>query len=122
MTARTLHFLLALTISIGLAIAPLVSPAVAAMHQAGDADEMHDMMQMAGTSGDMPCCPDKQKQSDCQDCPLLAICMAKMLQNAPAANGLPFHEGKSRTLRPLDEPVLAGLMRPPPDQPPRTLV
>jgi hypothetical protein len=122
MIARILHVLLALTISIGLAIAPLASLAAIAAHPASGADEMHDMMQMADMSGDMPCCPDKQKQGDCQDCPLLAICMAKILQNAPVANGLPIRESKSRTLRPLDEPVLAGLTRPPPDQPPRTLV
>jgi hypothetical protein len=122
MTARILHFLLAWTISIGLAVAPLASPLAAAAHQASDAGEMHDMMQMADMSADMPCCPDKQKQGDCQDCPLLAICMAKLLQNVPVANGLPIHESKSRTLRPLDEPVLAGLARPPPDQPPRMLV
>jgi hypothetical protein len=116
MTAtRFLQFLFASLISIGLVIAPLATPAVAA-------DRMDSgMMQMTGMSGDMPCCPDKQK-NDCQDCPLLAICMAKVLQNAPSADGLPVREAVSRVLCPRDEPVLAGLTRPPPDQPPRTNV
>jgi len=113
---RILHFLFASLISLGLAIAPLAAQAVAA-------DRMDPgMMQMADVSGDMPCCPDKQKQGDCRDCPLLAICMAKVLQSEPSANGLPDAEGASRALRPRDEPVLAGLSRPPPDQPPRTSV
>jgi hypothetical protein len=118
MTAtRLLQSLFASLISIGLAIAPLAAPAVA-----GERAPDSSMMQMADMSGEMPCCPDKQKQSDCQDCPLLAICMAKVLQSGPTANGLPLREASSRALRPLDEPVLAGLTRPPPDQPPRTTV
>src|SRR5215475_10658475 len=114
---RFLHFLLASLISIGLAIAPLATPATA-----GDGQPEGGMMQMADMSGDMPCCPEKQKQSDCQDCPLLAICMTKVVQSGPSADGLPVREAASRALRPLDEPVLAGLSRPPPDQPPRTSV
>ena len=118
MTAtRFLQFLFVSLISIGLAIAPLAVPAVA-----GDGPSEDGMMQMADMSSDMPCCPDKQKQGDCQDCPLLAICMAKVLQSGPSAGGLPVREAASRVLRPLDEPVLAGLARPPPDHPPRTIV
>ena len=111
---RFLHFLLASLISIGLAIAPLAIPATA-----GDGQPEGGMMQMADMSGDMPCCPEKQKQSDCQDCPLLAICMAKVLQNEAPTDGLPVRDASSRALRPLDEPLRAGLTRPPPDQPPR---
>ena len=111
-----MRFLFASLVSIGLAIAPFATPA-AAGHAAS-----HASMQMASMSGDMPCCPDKQKPSDCQDCPLFAICMAKVLQNEPSANGLPIQAAKSHTLRPLDEPVIAGFARPPPDQPPRTIV
>jgi hypothetical protein len=113
---RFLHFLFASLISIGLAIAPFASRA-AAVHPASDVG----MTQMADMSGDMPCCPQKQTQSDCQDCPLLAICMVKVMQIGPA-NGLPVHLAKSRTLRPHDHPAVAGLMRPPPDHPPRIMV
>src|SRR5215470_6186523 len=109
-----LRFLFAALISIGLTIAPLGMPAVASDAPSGD-----DMMQMADMSGDMPCCPDKQKQGDCQDCPLMAICVAKALQNVPSSDGLPVREASSEVFHPLDEPVLAGLARPPPDQPPR---
>jgi hypothetical protein len=115
--ARFLQFLLASLISIGLAIAPLAIPAAA-----GTEPSNAGMMQMTDMSADMPCCPDKQKQSDCQGCPLLAICMAKVLQVGPSADGLPVREASFRALRPLDEPMLPGLTRPPPDHPPRTNV
>lgn len=118
MTAtRLLRFLFAALISLGLAIAPLAATSAIA------ADRMDmGMMQMADMSGDMPCCPDKQKQADCQDCMLSAICVAKVLQSAPSSVGLLVRQARSQALLPLDEPVLAGLIRPPPDHPPRSIV
>jgi hypothetical protein len=115
-TRRFLQFLFATLIAIGLAVAPLVS-SLAAGHRSSDSG-----MQLTDMSGDMPCCPQKQKQGDCQDCPLLTICTAKMLQDRQSPAGLPVYQAKSRTLDPLDEPESAGLTRPPPDQPPRTIV
>jgi hypothetical protein len=113
---RLLQFLFASLISIGLAVAPL-TPTLAAGHRSSDSG-----MQMSDMSGDVPCCPQKQKQGDCQDCPLLAVCTAKVLQDRQSAAGLPVHQAKSRTLDLCDEPEIAGLTRPPPDQPPRTIV
>jgi hypothetical protein len=115
--SRFLHLLLAALVTIGLAIAPLTS-SVAAGHRAADSE----MMDMADMSGDMPCCPDKQKQGDCQDCPLLAICMLKVLQSGPSEIALSIRNVEARVLKPLDEPEIAGLARPPPDHPPRTIV
>jgi hypothetical protein len=114
---RLSRFLVAVLITAGLTGAPLVTPAAA---QAVVAVAMAD--DASGMAADMPCCPEKQKQSDCQDCPLLAICMIKVLQSGPAANGLPIQGAKGRTLPPLDQPEIAGLIRPPPDQPPRTIL
>lgn len=114
--SRFLQVLFATLVAIGLAVAPLVSP-LAAGNRASEAK-----MQMADMSADMPCCPGKQKQSGCQDCPLLAICMLKVLHIGPSGDGLPIREARRRVLRPLDEPEIAGLTRPPPDQPPRTIV
>src|SRR5215470_9611886 len=101
--SRRLQFLFALLISIGLAIAPLTLPAFA-----GNASDAAGM-EMADMSGDMPCCPDKQKPGDCQDCPLMAICMLKILIGSPVFGSRPLVETKSRVLRPLDEPAVAGL-------------
>lgn len=115
-TTRFIRFLFASLISIGLAVAPL-SSTLAVGHQSSDPG-----MQRADMSDAMPCCPQKQKRGDCQDCPLLAICTAKVLQNRTMATGLPVRIAKSRTLAPLDEPEIAGLARPPPDHPPRIIV
>jgi hypothetical protein len=113
---RFLQFLLTLLVTVGLVIAPLASP-VAAGSRASDTG-----MQMSDMAGDMPCCPDKEKQSGCQDCPLLAICMLKVLHGGRSGDGLPIREARRRVLRPLDELVITGLTRPPPDRPPRTIV
>jgi hypothetical protein len=115
---KLLQTLFASLIALGLAIAPLAVAAVAGGYAASDDGMMH----MSGMSADMPCCPGEQKQHKCQDCPLLAICMAKVLQSATASNVLPIDLVRSQTLRPSDEPAVAGLARPPPDQPPRTIV
>src|SRR5437868_6573962 len=115
-TSRIPRLLFALLIAIGLAIAPFGTPSLA-----GERPSESGMMQMGDMAGDMPCCPDKQKQNDCQDCPLLAICLAKVLQAEPSTVGSPIRIA-STTLLPADDPVFAGLVRPPPDQPPRTTV
>jgi hypothetical protein len=112
---RYMRLLFAVLISIGLALSPLVAAAPAAMHSA--------TMQMADDMPDgMPCCPDKQKPNNCQDCPLFAICMAKIVPAEPSVSGLSIRNAESRTLHPVDETAIAGLARPPPDQPPRNIV
>jgi hypothetical protein len=110
-----LRLLFAALISIGLALSPLLAagapPAVA-----------NASMQMADMSDGMPCCPDKQKPNDCQDCPFLAICMAKVVPSDPSASGVSIRDARSRTLHPVDEPAIASLTRPPPDHPPRSII
>ena len=110
--------LLALLVTAGLTIAPLATPATAGHAVSAG------MMQMAADmdmSADTPCCPDKQKSGDCQDCPLIAICMLKVLQTGPSTNavamGLPAHE----QFHSLDDVMADELARPPPDHPPRSL-
>jgi hypothetical protein len=115
---RFLRLLLAVLVTAGLTVAPLAAPVAAAGHDASAAG----MMSMEDMSADMPCCPESQKQNDCKDCPWLAICMAKVLQSEPTTDGLQLRTVGSRTLRPGDEPLIAGLTRPPPDQPPRSPV
>lgn len=115
--SRLLRFLFAALVAIGLTAAPL-APVVAKSHASNAGMQGMQMMDM---SSDMPCCPDKDKQGGCDDCPFLAICMMKVLQDGPAATSLPVRKASSRTLRPSDEPEIAGLTRPPPDQPPRMI-
>jgi hypothetical protein len=111
---RFIRFLLAVLVTAGLTVAPLVTP-VAAKPMAPVA--------MAGDmSADMPCCPDKQKSNDCQDCPLVAMCMLKISLVAPTASGLPARLPTRTRIVAFDELITDGLDRPPPDHPPRSLV
>jgi hypothetical protein len=115
---RSFKLLLALLVTAGLTIAPLATPA-AAEHLLPA-----KMMQMADTSdmvADMPCCPDKQKSNDCQDCPLVAICMLKVLQAGPSTHAIAMRLPARERLYALDDIMADGLARPPPEHPPRHL-
>ncbi|WP_346015526.1 hypothetical protein [Bradyrhizobium sp. 153] len=81
--------------------------------QMTDAQDMPD---------DMACCPDKQNNKQCQDCPLVAICMLKVLQTGPSAATVSIGQPVRELLRPLDDLIADGLARPPPDHPPRSIV
>ena len=62
---RLLNLVVAVFVTAGLALAPLVAPAAMAKGKAVGMAEM-------SMSADMPCCPD-QSSVDCQDCPLMAM-------------------------------------------------
>ncbi|MET4066409.1 hypothetical protein ABID58_001192 [Bradyrhizobium sp. S3.2.6] len=113
---KTFKWLIALSVAAGLMVAPLSLPAVAAPQAAAASDNMQAM------STDMPCCPDQQKSADCQDCPLVAMCILKTAQAGPSmAAALPLRYAV-RTAHLVTDDVLGdGLDRPPPEQPPRTL-
>jgi hypothetical protein len=75
---------------------------------------------MSAMSGDMPCCPSEQKSKDCQDCPLLAICALKTSQAGPAWAASVTIRHAVRTFHAvLNDVLVDGVDRPPPDQPPR---
>jgi hypothetical protein len=112
---RFLNLALAVFVPIGLAVAPLGAPAIAALPEAGG---MADM----SMSADMPCCPDKQKSKDCQDCPLVALCFLKNAQAGPSLASAMLVRHAIRTSHSvLDDVPTDGVSRPPPDQPPRNL-
>jgi hypothetical protein len=121
---RLFKLLLALLVTAGLTIAPLATPA-AAEHMLSAAGvqiaQKADDPDMANMAADMPCCPDKQKSRDCQDCPLVAICMLKVLQAGPSTAVVEMNRLIGEQLRPLDDIIADGLARPPPDHPPRAL-
>ena len=120
MNVRNLFkLLLAFLVTAGLTIAPLATGAAAAHSMAATLMQMDDM---AGMAADMPCCPDKQKSNDCKDCPLVAICVLKALQTGPSTNAVLMRDPSRRRLHPLDDLIVDGLARPPPDHPPRILV
>jgi hypothetical protein len=83
---RLIARFLVISVIAGLILAPLVTPAVVMASEVGG---------MSSMSSDMPCCPDEQKSKDCQDCPLVAICVLKNAQAGPslasAMRGAPRH-------------------------------
>jgi hypothetical protein len=88
----SMHRVFAVLAIAGLILAPLARPAMAmpsqmqgSMSEHGATDTQMDMAMPA----DMPCCPDKTPASDCgKDCPLMALCMASVLQSAPLGAAL----------------------------------
>jgi hypothetical protein len=103
-------------VTVGLAVAPLGAPAIAVQ---AHPDGMMDM----SMSADMPCCPDEQKSKDCQDCPLVAMCVLKNAQAGPSlASAMPVRHAIRTLYSVLDDVPADGLNRPPPDHPPRNLV
>jgi len=105
--------LLAVFVIVGLVVAPLVSPAAAKPVPVGD---------MAAMSGDMPCCPDGQKNKSCPDCPLVAMCMLTIAQAEPFPTNALLVTFRTRRLSfPLVDLIGDGLVGDPPDHPPRIL-
>lgn len=105
----------AVLVTAGLTLAPLAAPAAAAQARS---DGMSDM----SMSADMSCCPDEQKGKDCQDCPLVAMCILKTAQAGPSmVAALPLRHAIRTTHLVADDVIGDGLTRPPPHQPPRTL-
>lgn len=108
--------MLAVFVIVGLVLAPLVTPA-AAKHLAGT--EMTDMSAM---SADMPCCPDQNKNDDCKNCPLVAMCMLKVAQVVPSlSDGIQAPFQTRRLFFGFDDLSADGVGGVPPDHPPRIL-
>lgn len=114
---RLISRLLAVFVIVGLVAAPLVTPAAAKRLAAA---EMTDMTAM---SGDMPCCPDGQKSNNCQDCPLVAVCMLTIAQAEPSTtNAIQISFQTRRLSFALDDLIVDDLIGSPPDHPPRTSI
>ncbi len=108
--------LLAMFVIVGLVAAPLVTPAAAKRLAV---TEMSDMSAMAG---DMPCCPDGQNK-DCTDCLLLAMCMLTIAQaEPPVSSGVRPPLPTRRLYSAFNDLIADGLIRSPPDHPPRSSI
>ncbi|WP_439924636.1 hypothetical protein [Nitrobacter sp. JJSN] len=108
--------LLAIFVIAGLVAAPLGTPVVAM------GSSTVAMSDLASMSDDMPCCPDTQKNKDCKDCPLLAICALKSFATQSAVDAIAVRPTRHHQLAGRDDLMSDGVDRPPPDHPPRTLV
>jgi hypothetical protein len=104
--------LLAIFLIAGLVFAPFSTPANAAK-AAPMAVEM---------SADMPCCPDNSAPMDCDQCPLMAICMVQIFQEPSSAGVIELRPVTVRLLAPRSDPEAESLGQHPPPRPPRFLV
>ncbi len=109
--------LLAIFLIAGLVLAPLSVPANAAEYLVkGAATATVEM------STDMPCCPDKSAPVDCDQCPLMAICMVKTFQAPSSVGVVEVRPVTLRMMTPRSDPAADGLNYLPPPRPPRSLV
>ena len=112
--------LLAIFLIAGLVLAPLSAPANAGMAMGKAAP----MAEMAATemAADMPCCPDKSLPMDCDQCPLMALCMATNFHVPSPAGMIEIRPVTMRLLAPGSDPQGDSLGQHPPPRPPRSLV
>lgn len=115
---RLINLLLALCVTLGLAMGPVVTPA-AAMNASMIMDDMAAMSSDA-MAADMPCCPAEPTSKDCPDCTLMAICGMKTVQAGPSPAPAMMLRHAVRTSHAfMDDAFTDGVVRPPPDHPPR---
>jgi hypothetical protein len=111
---RLIGRMVAVFVIVGLVAAPLVAPAAAKWLSVGE------MSDMAAMPGDMPCCPDGQKNNSCPDCPLVATCMLTIAQAEPfPTNAIEVTFQTRRLSYALIDLIADGLVGAPPDHPPR---
>lgn len=112
--------LLAILLIAGLVFAPFSGPA-----NAGQGMDMAAPMAAAETAemaADMPCCPDKSVPMDCDQCPLMAICMVQNFHEPSSAGMIEIRPVTVRMLAPASDPQGDSLGQHPPPRPPRPLV
>lgn len=113
---RLIASILAVCLTIGLTLSPAVTPAIAD-------DVSVAMMGMSAMADDMPCCPTEQKSKGCPDCPLVAMCVLKTAQAGPTlAASMPVRHAIQVVHSVFDDVGADGIVRPPPDHPPRRLI
>jgi hypothetical protein len=110
--------LLAILLIAGLVFAPFSGPANAGMGMAAPMAAA-EMVEMAA---DMPCCPDKSVPMDCDQCPLMAICMVQNFHEPSSAGMIEVRPVTLRMLAPGSDPQGDSLAQHPPPRPPRLLV
>ncbi len=110
--------LLAIFLIAGLVFAPFSGPANAGKGMAAQmaAAEMADM------AADMPCCPDKSVPMDCDQCPLMVLCMVTSFHAPSPAGMIEIRPVTMRMLLPASDPQGDSLGQHPPPRPPRSLV
>lgn len=114
---RFIGRVLAVLVIVGLVVAPLATPVAAKPFAAAE------MSDASGMPADMPCCPDQQNSNDCQDCPLIAMCMLTFALAEPSSANSTHTPLLSRSLFvAVDDAFAESIDGHPPDYPPRASV
>src|SRR5882757_5710300 len=115
----TIRRLLPALAIVGLVMAPVVQPAIAADMQvtANNHAAMSDQTDMAMPNG-MPCCPDDQKTDCAKNCPFMAACMAQLQSTVPSY-GLSAPLMQASVLMLHNDRALHSLSQAPPPRPPK---
>ena len=119
---RSIHLcrLLAVFLTFSLVIAPLSARADAGVPASMTMTSMSD--EAAAMSENMPCCPDKSAPVDCDQCPLMALCVSTTLQAPLPAGVAEIQPVTLRMLLPGSDPEVESVAYSPPPKPPRSLV
>lgn len=111
---RTIDLMLAVVVIVGLASAPLVTPAAAHWVTAAEMVDMSAMM------GDMSCCAEGHETEGCKDCPLIAVCTLTVALAEPASSCVVRVSFHARPLSfALYDLAAEGVLGVPPYHPPR---
>ena len=114
--------ILAVLAIVGLALAPVVQPAMALqvskdMHAAMSSSAVDAVI--ADVADDMPCCPSKPALPDCgKDCPLMALCVTAPIHFV-SQTGLTVPLTFVAVVFPGAHSDLASIAQPPPRKPPK---
>ena len=108
--------LLAILVIAGLVFAPLSAPANAGMAVPAAQAAAPEM------AAEMPCCPEKSIPMDCDQCPLMALCMVQNFHAPSPAGMIEIRPVTVRLLAPASDPQGDSLGQHPPPRPPRPLV
>src|SRR5207247_9018119 len=102
-----------------LVIAPLSARADAGVPASMTMTSMSD--EAAAMSENMPCCPDKSAPVDCDQCPLMALCVSTTLQAPLPAGVAEIQPVTLRMLLPGSDPEVESAGYSPRPKPPRSL-
>ncbi|NOJ40672.1 hypothetical protein HCN58_13865 [Bradyrhizobium sp. WSM 1791] len=112
--------LLAIFVIVGLVMAPLTARAGGGMTAPVAMTAISD--DTVVMSDDMACCPEKSAPVDCDQCPLMALCVSTPLQGPLPAGIAEIQPVTLRMLLPGSDPEVDSLGYSPPPKPPRSLV
>ena len=113
---RLITSMLAVCLIVGVALSPVTTLAFAQCATMALTDT-------SAVSGDMPCCPSEQTSKGCPDCPLISLCALKTAKAGPAlTESIPVRHSIRMVHSVFDDVAADGIVRPPPDHPPRHLI